>query len=140
MQFVPICVPEPLTDAANHLIAALGESPADLLTWGHLPFTKAGTLYGTRWLLCPDNAQEALAEPISHPEWDTEELLDMALVAQAQAALLFPAHIEDEASTEEQAPMPAPDKIVFWCGGPAIDAAVEAWGLERVPQTNNLLG
>jgi hypothetical protein len=128
--FVPICVPEPLTDAANHLIAALGESPADLLTWGHLPFTKAGTLYGTRWLLCPDNAEEALAQPISRPEWDTEELLDMTLVAQAQAALLFPA--------EEEAPMPAPDKIVFWCGGPSIDAAVEAWGLELVPQEEGL--
>lgn len=123
---LPTCVPASLTDDANHLVTALGDSPACMSTWGHLPFQDdAGNLYGTRNLMLPEGVQ--LQSPLSRPDWDTEEVIDMDAAERALAAISVHVVTEEDPTP----PTASPDHIRIIIGVD-VNQAVTLWGLTRV--------
>jgi hypothetical protein len=131
MPFIPTCVPENFTEAANHLAAALGEQ-ADLQTWGHLPVQDAnGNKYGTRNLLLPDTFiywftpdENGILPELRRPSWDSENIVDLELAIKAQRAVQF--------ITADGQTLANPSIISVFIGLEDINRAVELWGLTAV--------
>ena len=130
--FVPTIVPATLTEAPNHLAACLN-GPDDIHTWGHVTGTREGVEYGTRNLLVAPVFLQMAGSPLERPEWDTDEMIDMDKAQQAQAAITM---IQYDGET----PLPTanPDTI-FVIVGAELETALAAWGLDAVPDEEDLL-
>ena len=119
MKHILTAVPESLIPDANQLAMVLGEGPADVHTFGHLFHQDtAGTLYSVRTLWVPEPWASSVQAPLTRPEWDTDNLIDMEAAERAQAALVL--------STEV---IPASPAAITAIDGMSGDAAVEAMGL-----------
>lgn len=128
----PTICPEALFDIANHFAMVIGEGPAEAQTWRTAPFEKDGTKYATYNLLLAQSALEKASQPLERPEWDTEEIIDMDKATLCQSKIDF----VDVAALEEgdSFPQPQPDRIIVLLNCGDIDRAVKEWGLELIPQ------
>jgi hypothetical protein len=88
--FVPTCCCVTLLDDANQLAMVLGESTADADTWTHTPFQYQQNLYSTRNLWVSPQWIRGIIDasnPLARPDWDTEQLIDMAAAQRARDAI-----------------------------------------------------
>ena len=118
--FLPVAVHEAAFADANHLAMCCGEGPADAQTWVTASFKDAnGQRYAVRALWVTEGWMQSAQGPLSRPEWDTDELVDMEAVARAQAAIRL------EGS-------PAPGLIVCCVETQDALVALAEWGLVQI--------
>jgi hypothetical protein len=125
-----IAVPQAHIDNANHFAMVLGYSEADGLTYRNPSWQDAqGNLYALASLPVSDLFVGAATSPLVRPEWDTEEVIDMAKASQAQALVLIWMPSEET----PDAPQANPSQIVAILGMDG-SGAIKAMGLTAVPQ------
>ena len=124
MRITAAC-PESLLNQANNLAMVLAYSIADAETYKSLNWEDAqGNFYAcASWESDPDFITKATS-PLVRPEWDTEQVIDMAAAEQAQAALVF---------SEGGSPEATPTTLTA-IGGMNGKDALMAMGLTLVPQ------
>lgn len=127
---ITAAVSETLRSDANQLAMVLAFSEADAQTFqpprwhsGDIAYSAASFPVRDEWV------QKALS-PLVRPEWDTEEIIDMAAANRAQAALVFwvPEYDED-GNLVTPPPQAAPDKLTA-IGGPDGLTALGMMGVE----------
>lgn len=87
---ITAAAPEAMMDDANALAMAIAYSEADGQTYRAATWQDAqGNLYAAAsWEARPEWIAAA-TQPLTRPAWDTEQIIDMAAAARAQAALVF---------------------------------------------------
>lgn len=125
MPRITIACPDDLRADANQLGAVLGLGPHDAATYG-VPIWQdtEGRLYSCASLDVTDDWLAAGTAPLQRPEWDTDEQIDMAAAARAQAAIVLWAG-------EGEAPQADPDALTVIVGVPGVEA-VTLMGLAQV--------
>ena len=114
--------PDALRADGNHFAMALGSGPADALTYGSLNWLDTpSNLYACASLIVSDTFVSRAQSTLSHPAWDTDNIIDMDAARRAQAALVF--------SLTPVAAMP--DKLTACAGDDAL-AVLAAMGLTQV--------
>lgn len=124
MRITAAC-PESLLYQSNNLAMVLAYSQADADTYKHLNWEDAqGNLYAcASWESDPDFVIKATS-PLVRPEWDAEQIIDMAAAEQAQAALVF---------SEGGSPKATPTTLTA-IGGMNGKDALMVMGLTLVPR------
>ena len=93
---------------ANQLAMVLGYGPADALTYGEPTWQDSkGNLYAAASLDVSPMFTHAATSPLQRPEWDTDEIIDMAAAQSAQAKVIIWGLGEDE-----PAPKATPDNLL----------------------------
>jgi hypothetical protein len=111
----------------------LAFSEADASTYGALRWQDAdGNLYAAASFLAGEQWVEAAQQPLTRPEWDTEELIDMEAAERAQAAMVVWLGSGD---AEEPTPVPqaSTDALTVVAGDDGL-AALAEMGLTAVPE------
>jgi hypothetical protein len=117
-----IACPDALRDDANALAMALGYGPSDALTYGALNWQDAaGNLYACASLPVSETFTTTAQATLQRPTWDTDNIISMAAVDRAQAALVFSLEPVEV----------APDKLTACAGEDAL-ATLAAMGLTQV--------
>lgn len=125
-----IAVPAAHLSNANQLALACGYSLNDALTYGEPLWKDAvGNLYSAASFNSAILAQSPM-DPLTRPEWDVDEQLDMTAAAQAQAAILYWAEPTDDLPEVPQS-ADHPSRIVV-IGGPSGVEALAMMGLVLV--------
>jgi len=122
-----IAVPQTHIDIANHYAMAVGYSKADSLTYRDPSWQDAqGNLYACASLPISSNFLSRATSPLTRPEWDADEIIDMVKASQAQAlvALWMP---EDDPITA------TPDTITAIAGKSGSEA-IAFMGLTQVKE------
>ena len=121
-----VACPEALRDDANQLAMLLAEGAADASTYDALNWQDAaGNLYACASFVASREWIEGATGPLQRPEWDTEEIIDMAAAARAQQALVV------WMGGDDPVPHASPDALTVVAGGDAL-ASVAAMGLVAV--------
>jgi hypothetical protein len=111
--------------AANQLACALGASMADANTYGPPTWQDGnGALYACASVDVGEEWLAAAQQPLTRPEWDTDEQIDMAAAAQAQALIAL-------WTGEGEPPLASPGALTVIVGMEGVDA-VAAMGLTQI--------
>ena len=87
---ITVSCPQALIPQANQLAMCLAFSEADSRTYGAPNWQDAqGNLYAAASFLSRQEWIDAAQSQLVRPPWDTEEIIDMAAAAEAQAAMQF---------------------------------------------------
>lgn len=122
---VTIAVPEAHIPDANQLAVCLGNSAADVGTFGSAKFQDgSGNLYSVASTLATDVFPVAAASQLVAPAFAP----DVDLVAAGRAQALIVTHTPNP---ETEAPQASPDKIIAIIHDKAMEA-VDMMGLSRV--------
>lgn len=90
MPRITVACPAALVSEANQLAAALGESMADAETFSFAGWQDdSGNLFSAASVIVSDSWITKAQEPLTRPEWDTSEEIDMGAASSAQAVLVF---------------------------------------------------
>jgi hypothetical protein len=127
MNLYPVCCPESLFDAANHFAMVIGQSAADGLTWRTPVFEKNGTNYATYNLMLPAHIITQASHPLTRPDWDIDEIIDMNLAKECQSQIDFV-----EVDFEKPFPQIQPTRILVLLNYNDINEAVKHWGLQLI--------
>lgn len=122
-----IAVPAAYIGIANHYAMAVGYSKADSVTYRNPSWQDAqGNLYACASLPISNDFLSRATSPLVRPEWDTDEVIDMAKASQAQAlvALWIP---------EDDFIIPTPDTITAIAGKSGSEA-IAFMGLTQVEE------
>lgn len=84
-----IVCPELQIDNLNHLSGCLGLSMADAAYFGEPNYTYNGNSYCVRHTACTDRLLSSINEPVTRPEHDTNEELDLTKASLAQAQIVI---------------------------------------------------
>jgi hypothetical protein len=127
-----VSCPKALRDDANQLAMVLAFSEADALTYGPLNWMDAegNYYYSAASFLALDEWIQAATLPLSRPEWDTGEIIDMQAATRAQAALVV--HLGGDSEDVLHPPQANPDALTVVAGDDGL-AALAAMGLVQVP-------
>ena len=124
--YLPTCCSVDVAEDANHLAMAIGEGPAEALTWVTALHQDAqGNHFIVRNLWVPDGWLERALGDLEKPEWDTDGIVDLDKARAAQEAVIV--------CSEEEPPAAQVGKIIT-CTCCDMDTAIVAWGLELIPQ------
>lgn len=130
-----IAVPPAHLSNANQLALACGYSLDDVSTYGEPRWQDAaGNLYSAANFMSAILDQSPM-EPLTRPEWDVGEQIDMTAAAQAQAAILYWTEPTDDLPEVPQS-ADHPGRIVV-IGGPSGIEALAMMGLTAVPQSED---
>jgi hypothetical protein len=89
MRITAAC-PEAMIGDSNHLAMVLAHGPADGETYRAPCWQDSeGNLYAAASFEARPEWIGMAQSPLVRPEWDTDEIVDMAAAARAQAALVF---------------------------------------------------
>jgi hypothetical protein len=125
---ITIACPAAHTDDANQLAMVLGYGPADGLTYSNVGYQDAlGNLYACASLPVGDSFVSTATSQLQRPEWDTEEVIDMAKATQAQGLVLLWTPNEDD----HYPPQANHSQITAILGMDGV-AAVAAMGLTAI--------
>jgi len=128
--------PEALRDDCNQLAMVLAFSEADANTYGALRWQDAqGNLNAAASFLAGEQWVEAAQQPLTRPEWDTDEIIDMEAAERAQAAMVVWLSPNGSGDAEEPIPVPqaSTDALTVVAGDDGL-AALAAMGLTAVPE------
>lgn len=130
MQRLTIACPEALIPDARHLAMILGYGPADADTYREPTWQDAqGHRYAVASTLVWGAFFENATSPLTRPEWDADEIVDMDAAARAQDAVVLA-----DPSQEGVEWRASPDRILAYPGDDAL-AALAAMGVGPVPET-----
>jgi len=121
---------ESLRSDSNHLAMVLAFSEADSHTYQEPRWHRESTAYSAASFPVRPEWIQGATQPLTRPEWDTEEIIDMAAANRAQAALVFwMPEYDEEGQLVTEPPQAEPDKLTA-IGGPEGLAALKMMGLE----------
>lgn len=127
---VTLVCPETMIGDANHLAMALGEGPADGLTFGTPVWRDAnGGLYSVASALLPVAVLARLIAPVPRPDWDYGRVVNVAGAGRARAAALV-----WRADSDDVPPSAVTADRVMVIAGLAPEDALRMIGLERLPE------
>lgn len=127
MRRITIACPAAHTDDANSLAMVLGYGPADGLTYSNVGYQDAGgNLYACASLPVGDSFVSTATSPLVRPEWDVDEIIDMAAANRAQALVTIWGLGEDEGD-----PAVTPDHILAMFNPDPLSILARA-GVERI--------
>jgi hypothetical protein len=116
-----IACPEAHIAKANHLAMALGYSEADAQTYRNPSWQDTdGNLYACASLPVNQAFTEAAFAPLERPEWDVDEIIDLAAATEAQSLLVFWMPSEEN----PEAPLATPNTITAIGGPEGLEALV----------------
>ena len=120
---IEILVPANLASAANTLAACKGPGgAAELLTFRSPRFTKEGVEYCWCQVTVSDEWLKGMTQPVSRPEWDQSESLDIKAAQEVLSNALILNSIPEE--------LPDLSRMVILIG----TGLPEALGLDRIPE------
>lgn len=115
---------------ANQLAMVLGYSEADQDTYRDPQWQDAqGNLYSLASLPVGDTFVSTATGPLTRPEWDAEEIIDMGAAERAQALIVLWVPTEED----PDAPLASPNVITAVSGEDGV-SMITAMGLVVVPQ------
>jgi hypothetical protein len=121
---ITIACPVSMVSDANHLAMILAFGPADALTYnGGTWRDESGNLYSAASGIIGSQFLGLATSALARPSWDTDNVVNMAGAARAQAAVAL---IQDGAS-----PLASPTRITAIIGDDGL-AALAAMGLVPV--------
>ena len=130
--------PEALREDCNQLAMALAFGPHDGNTYNSLRWQDAdGNLYAAASWLAEEHWIIASQSPLTRPEWDTEELIDMEAAERAQAAMVVYLGSGD-GEEPISVPQASPDALTVVEGDDGL-AALAAMGLTAVPEDEDVV-
>ena len=119
-----VACPETMIPDARHLAMVLGYGPADVDTYREPGWQDAqGNRYAVASTLVWGAFIEIATGPLTRPEWDADEIVDMDAAARAQAAVVLA-----DPSQEGVEWLASPDRILTYPGDDAL-AALTAMGI-----------
>jgi hypothetical protein len=120
---------ESLRSDSNQLAMVLAFSEADSFTYQEPRWHRGDTAYSAASFPVRPEWIQGAQSPLTRPEWDTEEIIDMAAANRAQAALVFwMPEYNEEGQLVTPPPQAEPDKLTA-IGGPEGLAALKMMGL-----------
>jgi hypothetical protein len=127
-----VACPDEMRADANNLAMVLAAGPADAQTYGELKWQDGDkNLYACasfearmEWII-------GASSQLIRPEWDTENIIDMAGAQRAQQAIVLWMGPGDDQENPISTPTATPDKLTVVAGDDAL-ASLSAMGIQIV--------